>query len=201
MLCYFCKMKTFSAFVFFVLSLFLCSCKSNSSKKPETQNNDSINFFQVNQFIQSEINEVNHTPYYIYKIEIIDGKQDSSAISNVEFNQLSSTFLTHDINEKKLKPYYKESTFEDESTKSFTINYSTLNKELELQSVDIILGEDAKTLKRILARKFINYNDSSAIEQLSWKPGERFMINRSVQLPDNKEIQRQIIVVWNEKNK
>lgn len=192
-------MKKFSVFVFYVFSLFLCSCKNNNDNTPTTYNNDSINFFQVKQFIQSQINEVNHTPYYIYKIEIINGKQDSSAINNVEFNQLSSTFLTPDINEKKLKHYYKESTFEDESTKSFTINYSTLNKELELQSVDIILGEDAKTLKRILARKFINYKDSSAIEQLSWKPGERFMINRSVQLPDNKEIQRQIIVVWNEK--
>ncbi len=183
-----------------ILSFLFFSCKSGSDNTPTKYNNDTINFFQIRQFIQSQINEVNKTPYYIYKIEIINGKQDSTAINTAIFNQFASTFLSTDINDKNLKPYYKESTFEDQSTKSFTINYSTLNKELELQNLDIILDEDGKNVKRILARKFISYKDSSVIEQLSWKPGERLMINKSVLTVGNNEIQRQIIIVWNEKS-
>lgn len=193
-------MKTILFSFFTITTVILFACKNNSENAPTKYNNDTIQFFQVIQFIQSQIDDVNKTPYFIYKIEIVNNKQDSTPINNSLFNQYAVTFLSTDINDKKLKPYYKESTFEDESTKSFTINYSTLNKDLELQNLDIILDQDGKTVKRILARKFINYKDSSAIEQLSWKPGERFMINRAVQYVDNKETQKQVIVVWNEKS-
>lgn len=193
-------MKNILLIALFFISIFIFSCKSKTENAPATYNNDSIQFFQLKQFIESQINDVNKTPYFIYKIEVVGDKQDSTPINNALFNQYATTFLNIDLSDKKIKKYYKESTFEDESTKSFTINYSTQNKDLELQNLDIILDKDGETVKRILARKFINYKDSSAIEQLSWKPGERFMINRAVQLADNKEIQKQLIVVWNEKS-
>ena len=52
---------------------------------------------------------------------------------------------------------------------------------MEVQNVDVLLEEDGETVKRIFIKKFFNYNDSSAIEQLSWKPNESFQIIRLVQ--------------------
>jgi len=180
------------------------SCKRNANQQNEastndttTQNNDTTRFFQVAQFIQAEIDEVNRTPYFIYKTDIINGKKDSTAINTAIFNQIASQFLQPDINDEKLKPKYTESIFEDQTTKSFTISYTSKDKALEIQNLEILLAEDGQTVKRIFIRKFYNYPDSSAIEQLSWKPGENFQINRAVQKPGDSEVSHQTTVVWN----
>lgn len=158
---------------------------------------DTTKFFQLSQYLQGQIKEINATPFFIYKIDIINDHKDSTPINTAMLNQLSQQFLRPDINDEKIKQYYKESIFEDQTTKNFTISYSTTNKELELQNVEILLDENGETVKRIFLRKFYNYPDSSAIEQLSWKPGESFQVNRSVQRPGKTETSRQTLVVWN----
>lgn len=183
-----------------LLALLFIACKSDSRYGSSKSNeNDTTKFFQVTQFLQAQIKEVNNTPFFIYKINIHNDQKDSSSINTDNFNQLSKQFLTPDINDEKIKRYYNESIFEDQTTKGFTINYSTTNKELELQSVDILLDEDGQTVKRILFRKYYNYPDSSAIEQLSWKPDESFQVNRAVQKAGDSETKTQTMVVWNKK--
>ncbi len=194
---YFCTMKQY-AIVLVLISAFYFSCKSKAPVNEKIAIIDTTKFFQVSQYIKSQIDEVNKVPYYIYKLDIVNGKLDSSAISNNSFVKLASQFLKPDINDEKLKPNYKERIFEDKTTATITFNYSAIDKDIELQNVDVILGSDGETVKRLMMRKFYNYKDSSAIEQLSWKPGERFIINRAVQLPNKPEVQMQTIVVWNE---
>jgi len=191
-----------SAGFFFLISIvFYFSCRnSNNSSNGNNSQADTTRFFQVTRFIKNEIEEVNKTPYYIYKLEVNNGKADSTPINTSIFNQLSAAFLHPDFNNESLKPKYKENIFEDQTTKSFTISYSTLDKNIEIQNVEILLKEDGQTVKRVFMRKFLNYSDSSAIEQLSWKPGERFQINRSVQKVDNTESTRQTTVVWDQKS-
>jgi len=187
---------------FLIFSLFYCACnqKKSNSTTNKAKKNDTTHFFQVTQYLQSQIAEVNRVPYFIYKIDIINGKKDSAAINTPVFNRFSAQFLKPDINDKALKKYYTESIFHDQTTKSFTISYSTNNKELEIQNVDILLQEDGQTVKRVFMRKFFNYRNSSAIEQLSWKPNESFQVNRLVQKPGNNEDTYQTNVVWNEKH-
>lgn len=188
------------SFVVIFFTLFYLACRTKSNNYSSIANtNDTVKFFQVNQFLKSQIKEVNATPFFIYKIDVVNGSKDSTPINTFYFNQLSKQFLAPDINDEKLKPFYSESIFEDQTTKGFTINYSTTNKELELQSVDILLAEDGQTVKRIFLRKFLNYADSSAIEQLSWKPGESFQVNRSVQKQRGSETLHQTTVIWNKK--
>jgi hypothetical protein len=189
--------------IFFLAASFTYfSCKQNESTTiaKEDKTNDTTHFFQITQFIRSQIDEVNRTPYFIYKVVITNGKKDSAAINNAIFNQVSSQFLKPDINDAAIKKYYKESIFHDQTTKSFTISYTASDRELELQSVDVLLQEDGQTVKRVFMRKFFSYPDSTAIEQLSWKPNESFQVNRLVQKPDNKETTYETTVVWNEKS-
>ena len=128
-------------------------------------------------------------------------KKDSSVSNNAEISELSKQFTSPDLNDPAVKKYFTETTFFDETTQTFSISYSTTNKALNLQNVDVLFKEDGETVKRIFIRKFYHYNDSSAIEQLSWKPDESFQISRLVQYPDSKETSRQITVVWNAKDK
>ena len=187
---------------FLIISIFNLACKQNESKVAEngTNTTDSTEFFHVSQYIKSQIEEVDKTPYYIYRIGIVDEKKDSSSINTAIFKQLSEQFLKPDINDPSIKKSYTENIFHDQTTKSFTISYSTANPELGIKNIEVLLQEDGQTVKRVFIRKFINYTDSTAIEQLSWKAGERFNINRLVQMPDKSEIERQTIVVWNEKS-
>lgn len=184
------------------LSVFYFSCKSNKTaeNKDQTKGADTTKFFQLSQYFKSEIAAVNKTPFFIYKIDIINNKRDSTAITTSIFNHISSQFYKPDINDPQLKKYYKENIFFDETTKTFTISYSTENKELEIQNIDVLLQEDGETVKRIFIRKYYNYTDSSALEQLSWKTGESFQINRAIQKADNKEDTYQTMVVWDEKS-
>lgn len=192
------------ACVFFIIpALFYYSCKQNNNLHTNTsqaQKNDTTKFFQVSQYIKNEIEEVNRTPYYIYKVTVINGKKDSVAIDNAVFNKMSAQFLTPDINDDKLKKHYTENIFHDQTTKSFTMSYTTPDKQLEIQNIEVLLQEDGETVKRIFIRKFFNYPDSSAIEQLSWKPGQSFQINRLVQKNNNKENSYQTNIVWNGKS-
>jgi len=186
---------------FFILILYLLyACRPNESRTITSEaTNDTTHFFEIVRYIKTQISEVNKTPYFIYKIDITDGKKDSTTINTSVFNQISERFLRPNINDVDLKKHYTENIFHDQTTKSFTISYTATDKELEIQSIEVLLQEDGQTVKRLFIRKFFNYKDSSAIEQLSWKPGESFQINRLVQKPGNKENSYLTNVVWNEK--
>ena len=185
----------------FVLALMGWGCKQKPAETAgkEDLSKDTISFFQVDEYIKSQIREVNKTPYFIYRIQVINGTKDSLAINTNDFNRLAIPFLQTAINEPGVKKNYTENVFHDQTTQSYTLSYTTSNKALPVQSVDVLLNEDAQTVKRIFIRKFFSYDDSSAIEQLSWKPGIQFQVNRLVQTNDNKEISRELTVVWNGK--
>lgn len=189
-------MRIIIALMSLVITVSSCGSKGNAN----AEKSDTTKFFQTAFVIQKDIREVNATPYYLYRLDEVNGKKDSTPINTAQFNKIAARFLNPDINDKKLKPFYKESIFEDQTMQGFTVNYSTTNKDLEIHSVDVLLKDDGKTIKNIMIRKFFNYKDSSAIEQLTWKPGEKFQILRSVQKPDNSENNYQTTVVWNQKS-
>ena len=189
--------------LFFIISLSYFSCKQDSNDQAEKNNRvekDTTTYFQVSEYVRSQIEEVSSTPYFIYKIDISNNKKDSTPINTAIFKEVSNQFLKPDINDPELKKYYAENIFHDQTTKSLTISYATTNKELEVQNIEVLLDEDGETVKRLFMRKFFNYPDSTVIEQLSWKTGERLQINRLVQMPDKKEVSHQTIVVWNAKS-
>lgn len=184
-----------------LLSLHSCKGKNTNDSKPAASSVDTTQFYQVPQFVEEQIAEVNKTPFYIYKKTITGVRTDSVAINNDEFTDIARQFTTPDINKASLKQHYTENIFFDETTKTYTLNYTTKDRTLEVQNIDVLLWDDAQTLKRIFIRKFFSYNnDSTAIEQLSWKPGEQFQIARMVQRQNEKESTRQTIVVWNSKD-
>lgn len=176
-----------------------CSGTDNDNGSATTETEDTTQFFQISGFIRQQIEEVKKTPFYIYKKTETDGRVDSVSSDNEGFLKLAENFLHPDIAKMPFKKNYTENIFFDETTKTISITYTTTDKSMEVQNANIIMDEDGKTVKRIFIRKFFNYSDSSAIEQLGWKPNESFQINRFVQASDQKDKTTLTSVVWNEK--
>src|SRR4051812_38992147 len=104
--------------VFITLAIVESSCKRKPVSEGDKENQkDTLRYFQVSQYLQSQIKEVNATPFFIYKIDIFNSEKDSTPINTTVFNQISKQFLTPDINDEEIKKYYKENIFEDQTTK------------------------------------------------------------------------------------
>ena len=183
-----------------LVASFVIGCKNKGSKSDSEKKDDSTHFFQTAVIFQRDLHELDSTPFFIYKKTTINGRADSAAITLADLKLLAQPFLKVDITSADLKPQYKQSVFEDQTTGGFNVNYSTLNKKLEIQSIDVLLKEDGKAVSNILIGKYYDYGDSSAIERMIWKPGERFQILRSVRKNDNSENNYQTLVVWNDKH-
>jgi len=180
-----------------VLALLVLSACGGKQKK-ETPKEES-RYFDIRHYITTDLNDIKNTPYYIYKIDVVNGKQDSSAIGPAEAIAFAEGFLHPDINNPEIKSSYKENIFEDKTMNTFTISYTSEDKELPIQNVDVILKEDGKTVKRLFIRKFFRNSDTTSMEQWSWKPGQSFEVNR-LQTPRNQpEISHRTLIVWNEK--
>lgn len=186
-----------TAFAFTALA---CKNKNGQKFQPDSAV-DSSHYFQTAVIIQNDIKELDSVPYYIYQLKTVNGKRDSTSIKTADFKQLAQQFLKPDITTDDMKPQYKESIFEDRTLGGFTINYTAINKELEVQSIDILLKDDGKTVKHIFIKKYKDYGDSAVMEQLAWKPQQQFQVVRSVQQKNGRENNYQTLVVWNDKPK
>jgi hypothetical protein len=190
---YFCQMN--KAALFLLLTFSACGTKHN----PEDTKKQESRFFDVKHYITTDLEDIKKTAYYIYKLDIVNGKKDSTTITPTEAADFANGFLSPNINDPTIKQYYQENIFQDQTINSFTISYTTTNKDLEVQNLDVILKEDGETVKRLFIRKFLNENDTARIEQWSWKPGESFEVNRLITPENKQEISHRTIIVWNEK--
>lgn len=161
--------------------------------------NENIIFFQVKQYVQQQLEDIHKTPYYIYKIETVNGQRDSLPLPVDSIDKYAQGFIDADINDPETKKHYTESIFHDQTTKSFSLSYATPNKEQEVQSINVLYKEDGETVKRIFIRRYMHRKDSAILEQLSWRPDENFEINRVINLPGRPEQTWHTLVVWNKK--
>jgi hypothetical protein len=189
-------MKLFSIIL---LLLFYIACNTHAVKKLNSNLiKDTTSFFPVNDYLQTDIQDVNKTPYLIKRVIIENGKQiDSSFITKTSFNILATIFLNDSITAVGDKLLYHQDLFNDLTTKSITFTYTCLQKNLPVQNVSILLDEQSNQLKNIFISAF-NKNDSILEEKLSWKAGKSFSINRAIKR-NNTTLEQNIFVNWNDK--
>ena len=195
------KLVNYSIYVLTILILVSCGHKKSTSVKPASLilSDDSTQFYDVHTFLRDEIKDVVTTPYFIYSITTINGKRkDSVVISSAVFENIAQIFLQKNIADTSVKRYYKENVFRDLTTKSITMSYSTLNRSLDVQGLDILLDQETNKVNYILIRSIQNNKDSSMITQLNWKKGKSFLINKSVTKSNGEEISTQQFVCWNQ---
>jgi hypothetical protein len=192
-------MKIASAIIVLALSIFTMSCHQKPSQQniiEAKKNIDTVTFYPVTDFLKKQIQTVDSTPFYIYRISIIDGKKDSVKISAKQFDSLAHAFVVSDISDSTIKKNYKENVFEDASTKSITFNYTTKDSTMFIQSIDVLLNEDDQRVKRIFMSTFENKNGIDIISKMGWKPDRNFYVNRDIHFANGKESTEQNMIVW-----
>ncbi len=163
------------------LLLVLFSCKN----KPVTNNTkavpDSSKFYPLSEFIQEQMAYVDLRNFEIYKKQVSSTKIDSNIISKEEFKQLAALFLNLDISKPDKKQTYTETLFHDLSTASYTLNYKTNQATDLVKTMDILLDEQTKMVKRVFIVSEFQKADSSIMDHHSWTANKQFQITRTIE--------------------
>ncbi len=186
-------------FVFAVVGCVWMACRQKPAAEPMTggqKTADSIVFYPVADLLKKEIEKVDSEPYFIYRIRVRNGREDSMRINKGKFDSMAGRFVAVDISDGAMKKKYKESAFDDASTGSLTLDYSTQDSAMYIQSIDLLLAEDDQHVKRVFMSTFERGGDSSVVSKLGWKPGRNFYINRLIRYGNGQEITEQNRVVW-----
>ena len=87
---YFYKMKK----LLFIVALFgfiYFGCKGKGGEQ-SSEKIDSTTFFETSVIFKNDIKEVDSTAFYIYKIDVVNDKKDSTTINKNDFKQLAEKF-------------------------------------------------------------------------------------------------------------
>lgn len=192
--------RLFTLMLMGIAVAFVCSCKQH--KKATSENisykNDSIPFYPIQSFLQSQIQQVIQTPYFIYKIHTEGQQRDSTVITSQQFAMEAGLFTAWSIGDTATKKYYKEDAFSDESIQSITLSYTTHNRELPVQHADVLLVPETRKVKRIFMDLVQQAGDTTITYKLGWKVNHSYSIAKITHLPNGKEYNSQTTVVWNE---
>lgn len=187
-----------------ILLIALAACNNQSATStnndPLAVKTDSLNnepFYPITQYIQGQIAYVDSTPLAIEKITFINGKRvDSVIIDRNAFKLLAQEFLKPDLNDKNIKPFYTENSYHDLTINSVTFNYTTTDRNQELQQADILLNPENNRVKNVIFRKSRTVGDTSYNINGLWKANMNFQLNYTIQPANEKAYTKQIKIIW-----
>ena len=188
-----------SIIIFFTVILFFissCHQKPSHTNTIASKSIDTTVFYPIADFIKKQIQIVDSTPFFIFKITIRNHKKDSVQIHTKQFDSFAGIFIKYDISDISIKKNYKENVFDDESTNSYTLTYSTKDSAMFIQSADVLLDKETQDVKRIFMTTTEYKNDTLITSKLGWKPDKNFYINKIIDPPNGNEITEQNTIVW-----
>lgn len=162
---------------------------------------DTVPYYPYNIAIKKNIDSLNNAAVEFKKvIKDSTNKETKTAISTNEFKQLASVFLETDITTLPLKKYYKESVFNDMTTVSTIINYTTKTDSLPVKNIDILMdATNAQRLKRVDIKKMYTKGDTLITENCSWIFDKEFYVVKISSNPNSKMVTTQTKVIWQKK--
>jgi hypothetical protein len=192
-------MKNFTAFFLAGLILLAGACRTHPTPPPAPKEDSTgTAYLPVADYLRAEISYVDSTPLAIQKYIIRDNRRDSSFIQQGEFNRLSQEFLLPELMPDSFKKNYSESSFMDKTTGYLSFTYSTLDRKLPLQRVDVLAAPGASTnkVKSIYLQKGFSTGDTTVVQKMFWQTGHSFLILTSLQIPGKPAVEHQLKVVW-----
>jgi hypothetical protein len=156
-------------------------------------------YFPVLDYIQSEIRYVDSLPVGIMRYSSQNGVIDSGYLKPEEFHELANEFLSPELAKEKFEKEFSETSFFDNTTQYSSFVYSTTNKNLPVQRVDVLAKpEDIvyNKVKSIYIEKHLERADTSITQKLYWKAGQNFHINTEIRTSKPEVITKQVKVVW-----
>lgn len=188
--------------VFFSIAcLVFVSCGGSNPEKPktgDTQASDTAHFYPLDVYFKEQTDYVALHGFPIYRIMVKDGKKDSAAISTDAFIAIAQTLHRYDISAPDVKALYRETSFEDLSTASLTLNYKPVDKSAIVQNIDILMDQEGRAVKRVFIRAVQQKGDTTITEQYSWKTNKSLQVNRSLEAKNYSSTELNFIN-WNDR--
>ncbi|MFY8127696.1 MAG: hypothetical protein ACOVMM_04915 [Chitinophagaceae bacterium] len=185
-----------------ILSLLFCisfivSCNSTNNQPPLETVKDTTNFYPLNVMLDNQLADLQRSPFYIYKKTTINNKMvDSIAFPLDSLYKVIQQFKQYNIDTVGKKEYYTESSFQDLSTNSISLVYTTTNSNMEVINQTILLNQDNNNLKNALVRviqKGTNYQI-----QYNFKPNKSLRISTIKQQNGSEDVVENVFINWND---
>jgi hypothetical protein len=155
-------------------------------------------YFPVADILESEMRQIDTTPVAIRKFVIVNGRTDSGFIKPAEFDALAMQFVVPEFRNGRFEKDFTESSFIDNATQAATFTYSTTDRDLPLQRVDVIAipkGTGHEVQSVYLERNRVS-GDSSMLDKMFWRTGKQFQVISLIRVKGGPPAQRQLIVSW-----
>jgi hypothetical protein len=183
-----------------------CGACVNHARQPLSNQSDSLapadsagkDFFPVAEVLESEILYVDSMPLALHKFATQDGHTDSSFIRVPEFNTLALQFLVPEFRDGSFEKEFTESSFIDRGTRAVTFTYSTTNRDLPLQRVDVIAAPQGVShqMKSIYLERSRVSGDSAILQKMYWRAAKNFQVISLIRVKGKPPVEQQLKVVW-----
>ncbi len=184
-------------YIFFsIFSLLFFACKqkninSNASKVETT-------ILPYTAIVFDELKALDSTSSVVYKYNLNEKGQikDSVIIDKNEMKNIAKAFLDNPIDDKSIKNYYIETSYQDATIEQNNFSYTTTEKKMLIKSLTISFkSNQASTFKSLQITKEFNKKNIPIREQLFWESNNYFLITTmkdSASIPTSSSIK----VVW-----
>jgi hypothetical protein len=192
-----------------VLAAGLCLCwgacahhggqpASNQQDSLSRQDSSNNAFFPVAEYLEGEILHIDSIPEALTKFTTRDGRTDTTYIQMPEFNTLALQFLAPAFRDGSFQKKYTESSFMDRSTETVTFTYSTMDKDLPLQRVDVVTIEEngVNKVRSVYLENRKVADDSTIFQKLFWHSGHQLQIVSLITVKGRPPVRQQVKVVW-----
>jgi hypothetical protein len=192
-------------FVFLMYAVWLIACTNPSNTVDTTKVQvmpDSLgnkNFLPVADMIAGELKIIDSLQLPITKTILVGKQSQIFPLSPRELQQLANEFLQPDINDPRIKKFYKENSVADQSSGTINFMYTTAVDSLEIRRLDVTLKGDPvlnDKLNNIYIEKYSKYADTAITKKLFWKAGKNFQIVTEKRWNNQVSPRQTIKVVW-----
>lgn len=179
-----------------ICCMLFIGCKPKSSPAKPEELYDASGYLDLNSQIVIDVKDVIATPYYMYKISVVNGKRDSTMMTVKDFAAWQSIFLRHNFMAGDTGKWYKESTIFDNTTQQATVNYTTQRTDLPIKEIFVMTRPESEQMQRIFMTRQYENQDSTVLEKLGWHFGRNFFVNREVRFPGGQRRTEQHQIFW-----
>ena len=175
------------------------SCNHQAPKSDIVKEEKPADVFPVGSFIAEQLRQVDSLNAPLIKTVTTNHNTETSVASKAEFRALAREFTESDISDSASRHKYKETSFADQSAPNVTLTYSTEDKTLEVQRVDVIIRPDTllnDKVENVYIEKFATRHDTSISKKLLWKSDKNIQVITTTRPPNGVSTTSQLKISW-----
>ena len=158
-----------------ILLIVSCSSKKNEPKPSPIILPEKASFFPVTSFLKGQLLTLDSLPVTIMHIVAAKGKADTNWLQRHEIRPYLKDFISQEINETNMIPFFKESKFNDQSVDAVTYTYEPIVKlpdSIFLRRWNVYVNHIKGSVSKVYLVKGSKEKGETLTQQLTWQTGQ-----------------------------